>query len=626
VCDGIPIDGSNALMLSWPSGGTTTKVAYIYRLSDDGETYELVRIVCTAGSCQRYTVLRDLDGPDPAAWVPGVTPVPVDVINVALPLAADATADTLPDGSPATDTSSNARRIVVTINGGGGSDGAGGGVNRVSITAGGTDIGTLDPAQVTGPSFLEAKSRCGGPITVVVDDSGSIGSAGAGRTVENAVRGFVSALAGTPTQVQIVKFSTKSSLIDNSSAWNKYYDMTDLAVVNALVGDPANPTPSDASSIIAGGLTQSGGTNWEDAIYRTFYANTTTLTSDTPPRPVNLAVDGDPTTYLPKLVVFFTDGEPTFNRVAEGRADTGPADITSGGPLGVPPRPSNLWPVAIGNTFDQEGWDRSLYLLSPFLNREDVRVIGVGVGGIATNQVTAFDDAYVQNVVNNSGQKRGVVYYNGRAYERRNANPQTVPSNDGNRDDVLPYNTSAEKALGNLMVGVHPIVPGTPYVKATYDAGTDTWTNFDESTNLLITSNFNALASALRQIALGECGGTLTLQTKLTSGALAPADVTYEAFVGDAAQAQTATTSQISRAAAIDMTFPPSSTQVVTVLKPRDLSVAGYSAQSWSCSLRGQPLDPSKWSLTVPGDPAEGITVTVAANEAVSCTMTVATT
>ena len=71
----------------------------------------------------------------------------------------------------------NANRVIVSINGGGDTNGAGGGINQVSITAGGTVRTDIDAKSSLGtPSFVEARSRCGGPMTLVVDESNSIGT------------------------------------------------------------------------------------------------------------------------------------------------------------------------------------------------------------------------------------------------------------------------------------------------------------------------------------------------------------------------------------------------------------------------------------------------------------------
>ena len=118
----------------------------------------------------------------------------------------------------------NANRVVVTINGGGDADGGGGGINQISLTAGGTTRSTL-PKDSTrnAPTFTQTQSRCGGPLTLIIDDSGSIGSAM--DTVKNGVRQFIESLAGTPVQIQIVRFDNTASVL-GTTEWSKYFDMT----------------------------------------------------------------------------------------------------------------------------------------------------------------------------------------------------------------------------------------------------------------------------------------------------------------------------------------------------------------------------------------------------------------
>ena len=89
--------------------------------------------------------------------------------------------------------------MIVSINGGGDVAGAGGGINQISITAGGTVRSEIAANSVQGaPTFVEARSRCGGPMTLVIDESNSIGASI--TDVKAGVRTFVEALAGTPVQ------------------------------------------------------------------------------------------------------------------------------------------------------------------------------------------------------------------------------------------------------------------------------------------------------------------------------------------------------------------------------------------------------------------------------------------
>ena len=581
VCAGV--SGSNALLLEWPSHttpGTNTTVSYVYRQEASGDLFELVRVYCDGGDCSVNIILRSLEGPE--NFVPGVTPVPDDVIDVTVPLAATATEDTADN----LDTGSTARRIVVTINGGGVEEGAGGGVNRVSITAGGTTLGDIEPEKVTGPSFAQARSRCGGPITIIVDDSGSIGNSGGTTFTENAVRGFVSDLADTPTTVKIIRFSQVASTL-GSNDWDHRFDMSVASDVTTLVGDASN------NGAIRDELVQSGGTNWEDAIYRAFYA----ANGD------RYDADGDPTSDLPNLVVFFTDGIPTFNRTL-GSAYRGNSETGEPGLPALPPvNDTSVWPYATGGDFDQEGFDRASYLLSPFRNTDEVRLIGVGVGGISTQSVKTFTNSVLNPDYDHRYYSNTLIrspYWSSSWYWTNYSGLKTVP---------------AEKTLGNLIAGGSlQAATDKPYVKAEYVGGE--WTNV-ETADMFITNDFDKLPSALSAIAVGQCGGTLTMQTNL-NGSPAPANVTYES------NGETVTTSLINRAATFDVTVPGGA-EIETIVTPQSFETTGYAADSWSCKSKGATISPGPdtWSLVDPGDPAEGINVTVAANEAVACILTV---
>ena len=60
-------------------------------------------------------------------------------------------------------------------------------------------------------------------------------------------------------------------------------------------------------------------------------------------------------------------------------------------------------------------------------------------------------------------------------------------------------------------------------------------------------------------------------------------------------------------------------------MTPQSFETTGYSPASWSCKTKGAAISPGPdtWSLVDPGDPAQGINVRVAANEAVACILTV---
>ena len=134
--------------------------------------------------------------------------------------------------------------------------------------------------EFTVPSFVRARSRCGGPVTLIVDDSGSVGSY-VSSVVEPGVLAFIESFRGTPTQLQIVPFSYYADSIGPD--WHNYVDMTDDAAVGALKG------------AVVSTLDSSGGTNWEDAFFRTLKNE-----------------DGSTADIIPNRVVFFTDGIATL--------------------------------------------------------------------------------------------------------------------------------------------------------------------------------------------------------------------------------------------------------------------------------------------------------------------------
>lgn len=351
---GVDLSGSNALMISWTttaSDGTnaitvTHNVSYHFSESDVPGTYQLVRIHCqSAGSgwtCESVTVLTDIELL--TNWSPG-DPVPESIITVSEPLAPDAISE---DQIASASQRKDANRVVVTINGGGDSDGAGGGLNRISITAGGTSRSTI-PADsiVNAPTFTQARSRCGGPIALIIDDSGSIGSAMG--TVEDGVVAFVETFAGTPTKLKLVRFDREAGFVGDGSSWTRYFDMTEPADVAAL-----------SETTIRNTLSAGGGTNWEDAMFATFYDRS----------------GQDLAQVQPELAVFFTDGEPTYERLRY-RYD-------NGGDIPNQPLPGPGWPTwdggyySNGSDYTQVGFNRAKWIADQV--RGSTRLIGVGVG------------------------------------------------------------------------------------------------------------------------------------------------------------------------------------------------------------------------------------------------------
>ena len=349
----VSLDGSNAVMLSWngeefdveANAVLPTRTNVSYRVIDvDGE-FRLVRVECSGFvgeemTCSTITVLRDLDPPPPdVEWFPGTTK-PSWLISVTAAAAPDVV-----EGAPTTTTASdpgytnkNAQRVVVTINGGGDAEGAGGGKNQISLSAGGTNRQTnLSTEDLGGaPTFTAARSRCGGNFGLVIDRSGSIGSTNM-TTVNNGVNQLIDAFAGTPVKLQVVTFSSEASTLGaDEDDPGRYYDMLVESDVAALQG-------------LVSGIWSNGGTNWEDGFFRMLRNP-----------------DGTVQSQLPNTILFFTDGIPTFSRLDFSSSDA---------PATQHPEDVGL-PASNGYDFSQIGWNRAERVLR---DRGAINLIGVYV-------------------------------------------------------------------------------------------------------------------------------------------------------------------------------------------------------------------------------------------------------
>ena len=572
TCNGIDLSGTNALQLAWEttipggSGGLPqtilTQVQYQY-IEDNGD-WQLRRIECIGGSpCTSIVVLRGLQPPaDPSTFDPD-NDQPVWVLEVSVP-----------DNPDSLELADNARKIVVTINGGGDSDGAGGGANSISLTAGGRLTEVIDADEFTVPSFVRASSRCGGPVTLIVDDSGSIGSA-LGPVVRPGVIAFIEAFRGTPTQVQLVAFQSRARVLgpndsetSQNGGWHRYIDMTDDDRVDALIDSVQNGTDR---------LRASGGTNWEDAFFRAFHE-----------------ADGSNADIQPSRVVFFTDGEATLNRTSSNGAWS--TTYRTGDRIdfndGLYDR--SLWPSETGNRFHQESWDRADIILDGHRTSD---LIFVGVGPNLNNQIDWI--------------------HNPAVYGDRTAPPAQA-------DQRLAW-----QAISHLLAN-GPSGHVTAQL-GTDDAGNPAYTN-PEVADFYLQDSFDADAfgAAMRAAALKDCGGTLTIQTRdADTGDPVDDEFRFEnpTYRNDAgtmieAQARTVTTSVSFRTGTFDFDLSDSSRYFdVDVFPAQFQTNENYDFIEWSCRSGAESRTPSP--RPIDGSTFEGFTVRVATNEAVSCTMTV---
>ncbi len=599
--------GSNVVMMSWyvdansNGEGVVTNVSYHFAPSPDGITYQLSRVECSrpylkdaAGTpvfqgvwtCSSRVVLSDLDGPpndefgNPVPFIPGVTS-PTWVIRVTEPLAPDAIAGPEDEG-PLADPSQwkDANRVIVTIDGGGSASGAGGGRNQISITAGGTTRQDINAKSMLGaPSFVAAKSRCGGPITLVIDESGSIGATNIVK-VRTAVKDFVQALRGTPVQIQIVTFTEYSRVLAAPGEWHKYFDMTDPAQADLLYNTIDDPTNGIKLSGAGGG----GYTNWEEALYRVAY------------NPDGTFATGD----LPQTLVFFTDGIPNRDRTV---ATTAPWNAPN--PQGYPTSADAIWgqlnrsawpsssTYNYSSNFHQVAYNRAEWIASVL--RGKTKFIGVGVGDFGPSSTSSW--------------RYGPAV--------------------GDRNAVA---TRHSDILADLIVG--EVVTKTPPGRSAQLGELVGGEYVNPDTAELYIPDWNLLPEALRAVALGQCAGTLTLQTRsaVPDGAgkfpyldrpvryLAQSVTNPDGTPGKEQEKYVETNVQFT-ARTFDFEIPGGAYVDIEMVPMdfSDLASRGYTTNRWECTIAGVPVT-GLVSVPTANPTFSGFAARVGANRAVSCT------
>lgn len=562
-CAGLDLSGSNALQLAWTSvepGPLTvvTRVQYQY-IQIAGE-WLMQRIECVGDQpCRVASVLRDLAGPEaPATFANYAAISPQWIMEV-----------DDPPVNPDLELSDSARRVVVTINGGGRADGSGGGSSTVSLTAGGRVTSEIEADEFTVPSFVRARSRCGGPITLMVDTSGSIDDETLSNVVAPGVISVIDSFRNTPVQVQVVEFGSVSRSMGPSGTWHQYTDMTDAVAVDALIADVNRLTERRAGRA----------TNWEQAFFHAL------KTED--------GRDASLSSTLPERIVFFTDGVPTVNRRMDPLT-IGPffsgtlADYNAGkyNAAKWTSEPS----VTAYNAFNQESFDRADILVR---QNSGLDYVFVGVGpGLSTswNWIQAENRA---------------------SYRNPDADP------------ALALSTTGASIIAALLE-----VLGGP-VEANLEGGE--YTNSDTANYYLQSGAFSAsnFANAMRSAALADCGGTLTLQTRTPGGAPVAEEFIYENSEyrtddGTAveAEARRVTTSDRFTTGTFDYEIGSDSEFFSTDVVPQELgTLDGFTYEGWSCRSGADARTPIL--IDIQDSTFAGITIDVAPNEAVSCIMTV---
>jgi uncharacterized repeat protein (TIGR01451 family) len=194
-------------------------------------------------------------------------------------------------------------------------------------------------------------------VVFVLDESGSIQQSGATQAVRDGVRALANALFNSGATLQIVEFSTNSSIVDLGS---NLVDITFLTRLESYLGTGYNGQNYNPI----------GATNWHDAL-----VDVLGLTAD--------------------LVVFFTDGYPTAYNGADG------SPVVQGGSATFPPALDSA--VFYANLIKSQGKHMFVVGVGPGIDLPNIQAIGDGdqFGGPVTVLTADYTTPPYEELANN---------------------------------------------------------------------------------------------------------------------------------------------------------------------------------------------------------------------------------
>jgi len=259
---------------------------------------------------------------------------------------------------------------------------------------------------------------------------------------------------------------------------------------------------------------------------------------------------------------------------------------------------------------DSDGWRGTVNYSAPFTNWESVTQSAYNSGNTTPDALDGWRANNIYSAPYTNWETTTEALYT--------ANNTTSTNSDGwtavkvyeqpytFHEAVTSFNRPNTQILAQIVSegATVPAVPqGGPYTNAAV-------------ADLYVLPNWNQFAGALNAMALAECGGTVTVQTKVgTASAADP--FTYQNSV----DLTIATTSSLYRSGTFDFDLSGGASVSADITPLNVSGLTNYEPVSWSCKSGGAnypfvatPISGSPWSK---------ITLTVAPNQAISCVQTV---
>jgi hypothetical protein len=174
-------------------------------------------------------------------------------------------------------------------------------------------------------------------------------------------------------------------------------------------------------------------------------------------------------------------------------------------------------------------------------------------------------------------------------------------------DATRTYSKTNRQILGDL-------IDPTGIVDPIKDAGGNVINA--EVANMYTTTAWSDVQAALKAIALGQCGGTVTLQTRVNGTTPANDTFTYKNTLDNT----NVETSGSKRSGTFDFAIPSGGSVTAEIQQNQTTTLADHytpSVPAWTCKAGGVPITPT--IVDVPGTPWDTIRLNVGANQAVSC-------
>jgi prepilin-type N-terminal cleavage/methylation domain-containing protein len=179
--------------------------------------------------------------------------------------------------------------------------------------------------------------------------------------------------------------------------------------------------------------------------------------------------------------------------------------------------------------------------------------------------------------------------------------------------DITKKDVSSIDLLGNVIVGDLSGNTGS-YNRVDAPASGSYPDDVATAADVFALPNYTYFADALDKIVLGECGGTVTLQTKnVLDGQGAKDPFTYS----NSSDNTVVKTSSAFKSGTFDIAFPGENAKTITIAPQEYSNLTAWTHYDWKCKSKG--VDYPFTENTIPGSSWTSITLTVHANEAISC-------